>query len=64
MLNDMARCHDDGCKEHEQCQRWLDRINPHWRVVHMARLFPYDIPLLDPCPCRIPQEEEDGNDHA
>ena len=61
MKADIARCHDDGCSEREQCLRWLDRNNPHPRTVHMASLFPYDIPLDSPCPCRIPPKEESDN---
>ena len=51
---DVCRCWDDGCGEHERCLRWLDR---RAGTNHCKSLFPYDIPLGDPCPLRIAPQE-------
>ena len=58
--NDICRCMDDGCSERTQCLRWLHRHRSYNNgMVSMCQsLFPYDIPLSDPCPLRIPVNDE------
>jgi hypothetical protein len=53
MTNDICRCHDDGCSEREQCLRWLLRDDYSGEAPHMPSLFPYDLPIGDPCPRQI-----------
>jgi len=55
--NDVSRCLDDGCPQHETCRRWLDRDTGEgeW-VCQCASLYPYDQPLGEPCPLYIPSE--------
>jgi len=51
LQNDVCRCHDDGCPQHETCKRWLERKSGSGdHVVHSASLYPYDIALGEPCP--------------
>ena len=51
--NDVCRCHDDGCSEREQCLRYLQRNNVGERTPYCPSLFPYDIPIGNPCPNKI-----------
>ena len=53
MNDDTSRCHYDGCAERENCQRWIYRNDKGDRIVHSECLFPYDIPISDPCPIII-----------
>lgn len=55
LLNDECRCHDAGCPERMSCLRWLARDTAPDRslVCNSPSLFPYDIPLGNPCPLRI-----------
>ena len=55
--HDICRCHDAGCDEREQCLRWLCREDEgNEGVSHCGSLKPYDEPIMDPCPLRIPPE--------
>lgn len=56
LSNDTCRCHDAGCDEKEQCLRWLCRNDEGKRVSHCGSLKPYDEPIMNPCPLRIPPE--------
>ena len=58
MLNDISRCHDSGCDERENCQRWINRKDKGDHISHMPSLFPYDIMLDKPCPMMIEVEEK------
>ena len=49
--NDDCRCHDDGCPERDGCRRYTERSTGR---VHCGSLFPFDEPLLSPCPLKIP----------
>ena len=62
LKDDICRCHDDGCKEHERCMRWTQRNTGGPNLTHCESMFPYDIPLSEPCPNRIPTEEGRQND--
>ncbi len=55
--SDEYRCCDFGCGERHYCARFLQRKAEGAK--RMASLFPYDIPLCDPCPARIPAEGEE-----
>ena len=57
---DICRCHDDGCSERETCLRWLCRNdgNETDRIPHAKSLFPYDIPISEPCPQKIEAEAQ------
>jgi len=58
MRDDICRCHDSGCDEHENCQRWINRNDKGDNIAHSPSLFPYDIPLSSECPLRIPKESD------
>jgi len=51
--SDPYRCHDSGCPERETCLRWIERKEPIDNQNQMASLFPYDIPIGDPCPMKL-----------
>lgn len=53
LATDICRCHDAGCRDHARCQRWTER---HFGTVCAQSCFPYDIPIDDPCPLRIPTD--------
>lgn len=55
LADDECRCHDDGCPQHEQCLRWVDRNygTNNKLYSHSPSLFPYDQPLGTWCPLRI-----------
>lgn len=57
LLNDICRCHDSGCPERETCARWTERDSGGERTPHAQSLFPYDIPIVDPCPWKIEEKE-------
>lgn len=40
-------CNDLACERRRQCLCWGEPINPQW--VGFS-LFPYHIPITDPCP--------------
>ncbi len=50
LLDDIGRCHDDGCKENDTCLRYLQRKDSGSRIGHYDSLFPYDISISDKCP--------------
>jgi hypothetical protein len=58
MNNDICRCHDAGCDERENCQRWINRNDMENNIPHSPSLFPYDIPLGDPCYAIIEKVKE------
>lgn len=58
LLNDECRCHDDGCPQHENCLRWIERNAGGSHVEHAQSLFPYDVPLGGECNSMIPKEAE------
>ena len=60
--DDICRCHDDGCPDHWRCLRWKQRNIGGPRLSQCKSLFPYDIPLSEPCPMRIPTEEEKSDE--
>lgn len=39
LANDVCRCHANGCKERNDCKRWLFRLSDGERVVHSLSLF-------------------------
>lgn len=47
------RCHDSGCPEHANCELWLRRKDADANIEHMPSMFPFDIPLGDPCPHQV-----------
>jgi hypothetical protein len=49
----VCRCWDAGCSEKEDCQRWLARRTG---LDHCGSLKPYDEPIGDACPLRIPRD--------
>ena len=53
MLKDVSRCHDSGCDERENCQRWTNRKDKGDNISHHPSLFPYDISLESECPMII-----------
>lgn len=57
MNDDTCRCHDAGCDTKDNCQRWINRNDKGGNISHMPSLFPYDIPLGDPCYAIIKEEE-------
>lgn len=59
--HDICRCHDDGCPERGECLRWLCKDDVGEHVVNAKSLFPYDIPLMTPCPTKIPTERSKNN---
>lgn len=54
LSDDKIRCRDNGCSERGQCLRWLCRDSG---TDCLPSLFPYDIPLSEPCPLRIPPDQ-------
>lgn len=58
MTNDTCRCHDAGCDERENCQRWINRKDKGDQIYHSPSLFPYDLPLSEPCTMMIEVEEK------
>lgn len=61
LRDDICRCHDDGCEDHEQCLRWTQRLVGGVNLTHCGSLFPYDRPLSEPCPNQIPTEEVESD---
>ena len=59
LKDDICRCHDDDCKEHERCLRWTQRCTGSDRMVHSESLR-----HGDPCPMRIPTEEKNADANA
>ena len=59
LLDDVCRCHDHGCGQREECERYLQRKTGK---SHSPSLFPYDIPLDAGCTNRIPTETETKKD--
>ena len=53
LASDMCRCHDSGCSDANNCLRFIRRKDDGPNIVHAASLFPYDIPIGDPCPMLI-----------
>lgn len=60
--NDVTRCHDSGCNQAQSCLRFILRNAGGDRTPHMQSLFPYDIPICDPCPHFITKKEEESNE--
>ena len=57
LSHDICRCHDDGCPEKDTCARYVFRNEGQKHTPHMVSLFPYDLPLSEPCPLKIELEE-------
>jgi hypothetical protein len=51
--NDVCRCLDEGCSVKNQCLRYLQRDTGGERTPYCPSLFPYDLPIGDPCPHQI-----------
>ena len=51
--NDICRCYDHECPEHEQCARWLERETGTQHALTLRAEEPDD----DGCRLRIPPQE-------
>ena len=40
-------CHDATCEQHADCMLFCEPSDPRWRGFS---LFPYDLPIDQPCP--------------
>jgi hypothetical protein len=56
LANDICRCHDDGCRDALRCARFTERMYGNPQTPRCVSLFPYDVPLGDPCPMLIPSD--------
>ena len=53
LLNDVCRCHGEGCLVREECLRYLGRDTAGDRTPFSANMLPVDLEPGERCPSQI-----------